>query len=124
MATTPSPPDAPAPETAPASPAAPPSTAGVYEYVDETPRTYQFDGAPPQSARKGDVCDLPCDPGDGRWQPTKKKVTRLPDNDPEQAAKTAKAQAEERANVLAEAAKRERDEAIAREQAAAAGTGA
>lgn len=90
MATTPSPPDAPAPEPAPQPPAAPPSTAGVYEYVDLTARTYHFDGAPPQTAQFGDVCALPHDPADGRWQPSKKKVTRLAD--PAQAAADAQAQ--------------------------------
>lgn len=119
MATQSPPPDAPAPEQAPpqSAPAAS-STAGVYEYVDETQRTYHFDGAPPQTAEKGDVCELPYDPRDGRWQPSKKKVTRLPDNDPEQAAKTAAAQSKERSRVLAEAAQRDREQALEREAAA------
>jgi hypothetical protein len=123
MATQSPPPDAPAPEPAPpqSAPAAP-STAGVYEYVDDTPHTYFFPGAP-QSAQKGDVCDLPYDPKDGHWQPSKKKVTRLPDNDPQQAAKTAAQQSAERARVLAQAAEREAKEAADRE-AAANGTGA
>lgn len=90
MATQSPPPDAPAPEQATEAPAAPPSTAGVYEYVDLTPRTYHFDAAPPQTAEYGDVCPLPYDPADGRWQPSKKKVTRLPD--PEQAAADTEAQ--------------------------------
>jgi hypothetical protein len=123
MATQSPPPDAPAPEPAPpqSAPAAP-STAGVYEYVDLTPKTYLFpDG--PQTAEKGDVCDLPYDPGDRCWQSTKKKVTRLRDNDPEQAAKTAAQQSAERARVLAQAAEREAKEAADRE-AAANGTGA
>ena len=90
MATQSPPPDAPAPEPAPEVPAASPSTAGVYEYVDLTPRTYHFDGAPPQTAEFGDICPLPYDPQDGRWQPSKKRVTRLPD--PQQAAQDAEAQ--------------------------------
>lgn len=91
MATQPPTPDADAPEQAPAASdaqAAPPSTAGVYEYTDLIGRTYQFpDG--PQSAEYGDVCQLPYDPADGRWQASKKKPTRTRDNDPEQAAKNA-----------------------------------
>jgi hypothetical protein len=54
-------------------------TAGVYEYVDTTERTYLFPGFAPQGAAYGDVCALPYDPGDGRWKPSKKKVTRLDD---------------------------------------------
>lgn len=106
MATQSPPPDAPVSEQAPpaaSQAAAAPSTAGAYEYVDETPRTYLFPGAP-QSAEKGDVCPLPYDPGDGRWKPSKAKVTRLPDNDPEQAAKNAAKQAEARAQVHQQAA--------------------
>lgn len=105
MATQSPPPDAPASEQAPpAAPAASDSasTAGVYEYVDLTPRTYLFPGAP-QSAEFGDVCPLPYDPGDGNWRPSKKKVTRDPDNDPAQAAKNAQAQTKARADVLAKA---------------------
>jgi len=102
MATQSPPPDAPAPETAPEAPAAP-STAGVYEYVDLTPRTYHFDAAPPQTAEFGDVCPLPYDPKDGRWQPSKKKVTRLPD--PQQAAKDE----EDRRATAAKAAERDAD---------------
>lgn len=115
MASQPSPPDAPAPEAAPDAPMPPPSTAGVYEYVDLTPRTYLFEGAP-QSAEFGDVCPLPYDPGDGRWQPSKKKVTRLPDNHPDQLEATSKAQSKVRAQVHADAA-----QALAEQAAAAAG---
>jgi hypothetical protein len=99
MATTPTPPDAAAaPEAAPDAPTPPTSTAGVYEYVDLTPRTYFFPGAP-QTAEFGDVCPLPHDPGDGRWQPSKKKVSRLPDNDPRQAEVTSARQAIARAEA-------------------------
>jgi len=56
-----------------------PEGAGVYEFAGTTPKTYLFPGFPPQSAVRGDVCALPYDPGDGQWQPTKKKVTRLDD---------------------------------------------
>jgi hypothetical protein len=91
MATQSPPPDAAAPEQAPEPPA--PSTAGVYEYVDLTPHTYLFPGSGPQTAEFGDVCPLPYDPEDGRWQPSKKKVTRLPDNHPDQIAANQKAAA-------------------------------
>lgn len=106
MATQSPPPDAPAPEQAPQAPpaqAAAASTAGVYEYVDLTPRTYQFPGAP-LTPQFGDVCALPYDPGDGCWQPSKKKVTRLADNDPDQAVKNAAEQADARAEVHQQAA--------------------
>lgn len=103
MATQSPPPDAPAPEQAPQEQAATPSTAGAYEYVDLTQKTYLFPGAP-QTAEFGDVCPLPYDPGDGCWKRTKKQVTRLPDNDPEQAAKNAARQAEARAEIHEQAA--------------------
>ena len=103
MATQSPPPDAPAPEQAPEAPAAP-STAGVFEYVGTVQRTYLFPGAP-QTAETGNVCPLPYDPGDGCWQPSKKKVTRLPDNDPEQAAKNAKRRSDARDEVHQQAAK-------------------
>lgn len=102
MATQSPPPDAPAPEQAPQAPAAA-STAGAYEYVGEQEHTYLFPGYGPQTAERGDVCPLPYDPGDGRWQPSKAKVTRLPDNDPQQGAKNGAEQAQARAEVLAKA---------------------
>lgn len=76
----------------------------VGEYLDETPRTYQFDGAPPQSAEKGDVCELPHDPGDGRWAPSKAKPTRLPDNHPDQMEITSARQAKARRKAHEQAA--------------------
>lgn len=106
MATQSPPPDAPASEQAPQAPAAPPSTAGVYEYVDLTPLTYQFPGAP-LTPRFGDVCDLPYDPADGRWKPSKAKVTRRADNDPEQAEKNAAEQSAARAKVHQQAAEQD-----------------
>jgi hypothetical protein len=113
MATQSPPPDAPTPDSAApaeAQPEAPADTGGLYEYVDATPRTYQFDGAPPQSAELGDVCPLPRDPGDGRWTPSKRKAaTRLPDNHPQEAAVTSVAQTLglTRREALAEAAKQD-----------------
>ncbi len=99
MATQSPPPDAPMSDQAPeAAVEAAPSTAGVYEYTVVAPKTYLFpDG--PQTAEFGDVCPLPYDPKDGCWQPSKKKVTRGRDNDPQQAAKNAAKQAEARAEV-------------------------
>lgn len=102
MATTTDP--VPPADTPPDAHAAPKGTAGAYQYLDEIPRTYCFTDGTVYTPNKGDVCDLPYDPGDGRWQPSKAKVTRLPDNHPEQTAKNAAAQAAERARVLAAAA--------------------
>lgn len=93
----PPPADAPAIQEAPEPPVAPDS--GVFEYVDLTPRTYQFDGAPPQTAEFGDVCRLPYDPGDGNWLAVKKKVTRLPDTHPGQMAIASEDQAQQRAEI-------------------------
>jgi hypothetical protein len=102
--------------TDPAAPAAPEAqtdaapaaqdkgTAGVYQYLDETPRTYQFHDGTVITPQQGDVCVLPYDPGDRRWQPSKAKVTRLPDNHRDQIAKTAAEQAEARADILKSAA--------------------
>jgi hypothetical protein len=77
----------------------------VGEYLDEIARTYQFDGAPPQTAERGDVCALPHDPGDGRWQPSTRKVTRLPDNHPDQFEITSARQAKARLKAHEDAAK-------------------
>ena len=93
---------APTAET-PAEQAPATGSAGVYQYLDEIPRTYTFHDGTVITPQRGDVCALPYDPGDGRWQPSKAKPTRLPDNDPKQAAKNAAEQAEARAQVLAKA---------------------
>jgi len=77
-----------------------PGGGGVCEYVDEQSRTYQFADGTVITPQRGDVCAIPYDPGDGRWQPTKKKVTRLPDNHPDQIALTQAAAADGRAEVL------------------------
>lgn len=92
----------PADTSADAAPAAG-GAAGVYQYVDETPRTYCFTNGLTITPSRGDVCAIPYDPGDGRWTPSKAKPTRLPDNHPDQAAKNAARQAAERAEVLAAA---------------------
>lgn len=99
----PPPADAAVPQEAPPPPAC--AEGGVFEYVDGTARTYLFDGAPPQTAEFGDVCRLPQDPGDGKWLAVKKKVTRLPDNHPDQMAIASAKQSAERlkAHVAAEA---------------------
>jgi len=76
----------------------------VRQYLDDIPRTYTFHDGTVITPQCGDVCEIPYDPGDKRWGPTKAKVTRLPDNHPDQAAKTAAAQAESRAEVLKAAA--------------------
>lgn len=89
------------PAEAPAATAPAKDGAGVYEYLDETPRTYCFHDGTVITPRKGDVCALPYDPGDGRWQRSKAKPTRLPDNDKDQAAADAAEQAQARAKVLA-----------------------
>lgn len=81
-----------------------PPTGGVFEYLDEMPRTYQFWDGTVLTPCRGDVCRLPYDPLDGRWQPSKKKANRPPDNHPDQAQATSKAQAEARAQVHADAA--------------------
>ncbi len=59
---------------------------GVFEYLDETPRTYQFWDGTVITPQRGDVCPLPYDPGDRRWKPSKRKPTRQPDNAPVLAA--------------------------------------
>lgn len=84
-------PETPAPQSADA--------AGVYQYLDETPRTYCFTDGTVITPRQGDVCPIPYDPGDGRWKPSKARVTRLPDNHPDQAARDAAEQAEQRTEV-------------------------
>jgi hypothetical protein len=101
----PPPADAEVPPSAPPAPPAAAEKGGVFEYVDLTPRTYQFAGAPPQTAEFGDVCALPRDPGDGHWLAVKKKVTRLPDNHPDQMEIASKRQsaARVRAHLMAEA---------------------
>jgi len=88
--------DAPAPATK--------GDGGVYQYLDEIPRTYCFTDGTVITPRAGDVCEIPYDPGDKRWKPSKAKVTRLADNDPKQAEKTAAAQAKERDKILTAAA--------------------
>lgn len=88
------------PADAPAAPApAPKGTGGVYQYLDEIPRTYCFTDGTVITPSQGDVCPIPYDPGDGRWQPSKAKVTRLPDNDKDQAVKNAAEQAAERDEI-------------------------
>lgn len=88
------------PADAPTAPA-PPSKdgAGVYQYLDEIPRTYSFTTGLTITPRQGDVCEIPYDPADGRWKRSRATVTRLPDNDEEQAARNAAEQAEQRAQV-------------------------
>lgn len=76
-----------------------PPASFVGEYVDDTPRTYQFPGSGPQTAERGDVCELPHDPADGRWKPSTRKLTRLRDNHPDQAAITSAKQAAARAEI-------------------------
>lgn len=87
------------PKTAssPPAPAASPQgdQGGVFECIAEDEVTYLPQGAPPQTSTLGDVCALPFTPTDGRWQPTTKAVTRLPDNHPDVA------QAREDAQVAA-----------------------
>lgn len=78
-----------------------PPTGGVFEYLDETSRTYQFWDGTVITPVRGDVSRLPYDPGDGRWQSSKKKVNRLPDNHPDQAAITSADQSEWRDEVHA-----------------------
>lgn len=97
-------------QTDPAPPAeasaapAPAGSGGVYEYLDEIPRTYQFHDGTVITPNQGDVCALPYDPADGRWKPSKAKPTRLPDNDEKQAEKNAAVQAAVRDEVLKAAA--------------------
>ena len=88
------------PADAPTAPASPPKGAGgVYQYLDEIPRTYCFTTGLVITPSQGDVCEIPYDPADGRWKRSKATVTRLPDNHPDQAAKDAAEQAAERAQV-------------------------
>lgn len=94
---------APPADTPPPAAAADPGGAGVYQYLDETPRAYCFANGTVITPRRGDVCAIPYDPHDGRWTPSKAKPTRLPDNHPDQAAKNAAEQADARAAVLAAA---------------------
>lgn len=102
MATT-TDPATPADTPPPAAGVPEPGSAGVYQYLDETPRTYCFTNGTVITPSKGDVCAIPYDPGDGRWLASKAKPTRLPDNHPDQAAKNAAEQAAARAEVLAAA---------------------
>jgi len=99
----------PAPPTTAAADSLPttmPDPAGplVRQYLDETPHTYTFHDGTVITPERGDVCEIPYDPGDRRWGVTKAKVTRLPDNHKDQILKTAAAQAEARAGVLKAAA--------------------
>ena len=98
--TDPAPPadDQPAPAV-PETQAAAAGTGGVYQYLDETPRTYCFTDGTVITPQRGDVRPIPYDPGDGRWKPSKAKPTRLPDNDEKQAVKNAAEQAEQRAQA-------------------------
>lgn len=77
-----------------------PGGGGVYEYVDEQSRTYQFADGAVITPQRGDVCAIPYDPGDGRWSKSKAKPTRLPDNHPDQIAKTQAAAAMAREQAL------------------------
>lgn len=90
-------------QTDPAPPAdasaAPAPAVAVYEYLDEIPHKYCFHDGTVITPNKGDVCTIPYDPGDKRWQPSKAKVTRWPDNDPKQAEKNAAQQAAERDEI-------------------------
>lgn len=43
-----------------------PPTGGVFEYLDEGERTYQFWDGTVLTPCRGDVCRLPYDPLDGR----------------------------------------------------------
>lgn len=52
-------------------------------YVDTVTRVYPHI---PITVQPGDVVTIP-DPGDGRFEPTTKPVTRWPDNDPRSAPK-------------------------------------
>jgi len=81
-----------------------PPSGGVFEYLDEMPRVYQFWDGTVITPSRGDVCRLPYDPLDGRWQPSKKKPNRAPDNHPDQAAIASAAQSEARDRVHAAAA--------------------
>lgn len=95
--TDPAPPaDAPPAAAVPETPAAAAGTGGVYQYLDEIPHKYCFHNGLVITPRLGDVCEIPYDPGDKRWKPSKAKVTRLPDNHPDQAVKDAAEQAEQR----------------------------
>ncbi|HWU23645.1 MAG TPA: hypothetical protein VN088_19055 [Nocardioides sp.] len=78
-----------------------PGGGGVYEYVDDQPRTYQFADGTVITPQRGDVCAIPYDPGDGRWSKSKAKPTRLPDNHPDQIPLTQAAAAQQRAQTLA-----------------------
>lgn len=91
------------PADAPPAPAVPETsapqaadTAGVYQYLDELPHKYCFHDGTVITPRQGDVCEIPYNPGGKRWKPSKAKVTRLPDNHPDQAALDAAEQAEQR----------------------------
>jgi hypothetical protein len=88
----------------PPAPAASPQgdQGGVFECIAEDEVTYLPPGAPPQTSTLGDVCELSFTPTDGRWQPTTKAVTRLPDNHPDVA------QAREDAQVAARQAAAEK----------------
>lgn len=88
-----------------------PPTGGVFEYLDETPRTYQFWDGTVITPVRGDVSRLPYDPGDKRWAPSKKKINRLPDNHPDQAAITSADQSELRDEVHAVVAQAHADQA-------------
>lgn len=79
---------------------APPGGGGVYEYLDETSRTYQFADGTVITPQRGDVCSIPYDPGDGRWGKSKAKPTRLPDNHKDQIVLTQAEAAKTRAEVL------------------------
>lgn len=62
-----------------------------YEYVGDQERTY---ASVPVTVLPGDVVELAADPGDGRWRPTDRPVTRRPDNAPP--AKPAEPESEQR----------------------------
>lgn len=73
---------------APASPA-PTLSASTFtgRYVGGSARTYRFPGAP-ITVEPGDVAALPYDPGDGMWQASTAKPTRLADNHPDSQPKS------------------------------------
>jgi hypothetical protein len=76
----------------------PAAVARVGEYLDETPRTYQWpDG--PQTLERGDVVLVPEGFDDGRFASSAKKPTRLRDNHPDQRPVTAAAQTKARAKA-------------------------
>jgi hypothetical protein len=105
------------PPVAAAPPSVPPvpghRPGGVFEYVDEVPSTTLFQGFPPQSAGRGDVCLLPYDPQLPRWERSTRAVNRQPDTHPDEVEATSAAQSEARVEVHAAVLEQQLDAAAA-----------